>query len=238
MAINRTQLNKDEREIEIKFESLRMKGLLALPAHAKGLVLFAHGSGSSRWSPRNNFVARELQKTGMATLLMDLLTEEEESDRGNVFDIELLAQRLNLAKAWLSEQPTTQSLAIGFFGASTGAGAALVAAAQNPENIFAVVSRGGRPDLAEKYLHEVQAPTLLIVGGLDTMVIGLNQQAFRRLKCEKKMEIVPGATHLFEEVGTLEHVARLATQWFATHSITPKTKASPRSQEKLRPPPP
>lgn len=233
MATGRSQLNKDEQEVVVQYENVRLNGILGIPAKAKGIVIFAHGSGSSRWSSRNNFVARELQKTGMATLLMDLLTEDEESDRGNVFDIDLLAMRLIYAKNWLSEQPATQSLPVGYFGASTGAGAAIVAAAMEPENIFAVVSRGGRPDLAVHKLRDVQAPTLLIVGGLDSAVIDLNRQAFAQLKCAKKMEIVPGATHLFEEPGTLEQVAKLATHWFA--SSLKSQRVGPRPQ---RPPNP
>lgn len=211
------KLNRNEQEVVIKLPEIHLNGILAVPPKAKGIVVFAHGSGSSRLSIRNNFVARELQKIDMATLLMDLLSEDEESDRGNVFDIDLLAHRLVSTKAWLSEQIATRPLPIGYFGASTGAGAALAAAALEPQNIFAVVSRGGRPDLAAQKLREVRTPTLLIVGGLDSMVIDVNREAYSQLRCEKKMEIVPGATHLFEEQGTLEQVARLATKWFASH---------------------
>lgn len=217
------KLNKDEQEVVIKLKETQLNGILAVPPKAKGIVVFAHGSGSSRLSIRNNFVARELQKIGMATLLMDLLSEDEESDRGNVFDIDLLAHRLVSAKAWLSEQIGTRALPVGYFGASTGAGAALVAATMDSKNIFAVVSRGGRPDLAAQKLREVRTPTLLIVGGLDTMVIELNRDAYSQMHCEKKMEIVPGATHLFEEQGTLEQVARLATKWFASHVASQTT---------------
>lgn len=227
-------MNRDEQEVVIKINDIQLSGILALPPHAKGIIIFAHGSGSSRLSIRNNFVARELQKTGMATLLMDLLTEEEASDRSNVFNIDLLAHRLVFAKRWLSEQPATQNFPVGYFGASTGAGAALVAATLDAENIFAVVSRGGRPDLAEEALRDVTSPTLLIVGNQDTMVVDLNREAYAQLRCEKKLELVPGATHLFEEPGTLEQVARLATKWFASHVslLRGKAKSLPSRQEK------
>ncbi|NOU10707.1 MAG: alpha/beta hydrolase [Nitrospira sp.] len=178
------------------------------------MVVFAHGSGSGRLSPHNNFVARQLQRDGLATLLLDLLTEEEADDQHKVFDIDLLADRLLLAKDWLEAEPRTQHLKIGYFGASTGAGAALQAAAREPANVKAVVSRGGRPDLAEPYLPSVTAPTLLIVGGHDEPVIEMNQAAYELLTCEKQLIIVPGATHLFEEPGTLEQVAEQASRWF------------------------
>lgn len=216
MKTGRSQLNKEEKEVVINYKNIRLNGILAVPSGAKGIVVFAHGSGSGRWSSRNNFVARELQKARLGTLLMDLLTPDEESDRANVFNIEALAQRLVFAKKWLSEQSATKSLKVGYFGASTGAGAALYAAAEEPENIFAVVSRGGRPDLAASELEHVLAPTLLIVGGDDTVVIDLNRQAYGHLNCQKKIEIIPGATHLFEEPGTLEQVADLASHWFTT----------------------
>jgi putative phosphoribosyl transferase len=182
------------------------------------VVAFAHGSGSGRFSPRNNFVARHLQQNGLATLLLDLLTPDEADDRRKVFDIDLLADRLLLAKAWLEEEPRTRNLGIGYFGASTGAGAALQAAARDPLKIQAVVSRGGRPDLAESYLASVTAPTLLIVGGDDEPVIEMNQSAYDLLTCEKKLIIVPGATHLFEEPGTLEQVADHAGKWFQRYA--------------------
>jgi len=220
-------LTKNEKEIVITSQDLQLNGILSVPPKALGLVLFAHGSGSSRWSRRNHFVARELQKNGFATLLMDLLTPGEENQRDFVFDIDLLAERLIAAKIWLSKQAATQYLKIGYFGASTGAGAALVAAAQDPQNIFAIVSRGGRPDLAGRALPRVQAPTLLIVGGDDTIVIDLNQQAFSLLRCEKQLKIIPGATHLFEEPGTLEQVASFATQWFRSHVISHEVGISP-----------
>lgn len=196
-----------------------LPGDLVVPPNATGIVLFAHGSGSSRMSPRNRYVAAMLHEGGLGTLLMDLLTpNEEEVDeltREFRFDIGLLARRLVRAAEWLSEQPSTGALDIGCFGASTGGGAALVAAAERPELIRAVVSRGGRPDLAGPALSRVKAPTLLIVGGRDREVIEMNRAAFDQLGCEKRLEIVPAATHLFEEPGTLDEVARLARDWFA-----------------------
>jgi putative phosphoribosyl transferase len=206
-----------EREVEIPSGRRRLCGILHVPAGAGGVVAFAHGSGSGRFSPRNQFVAQVLQKAGLATLLLDLLEEEEADDRGKVFDIELLAERLQSAAEWLSRDPASSALRLGYFGASTGAGAALVAAAREPALVGAVVSRGGRPDLAQGYLADVQAPTLLIVGGYDDVVIELNEQALRQLRCPKELVIVPGATHLFEEPGTLEEVARLAKDWFVRH---------------------
>ena len=198
-----------------------LEGNLGVPEGATGIVLFAHGSGSSRHSPRNRYVAVVLRDAGLATLLIDLLTpEEEEVDlrtRHLRFDIGLLAKRLVGATDWLTQNPDTQSLRIGYFGASTGAGAALVAAAKRPKEVGAVVSRGGRPDLAGEALRQVRAPTLLIVGGNDLPVIGINQEALGQLSVEKKLEIVPGATHLFEEPGALEEVARLAAGWFVRY---------------------
>ena len=195
-----------------------LEGNLTIPDGAHEIVLFAHGSGSSRHSPRNRFVAAELQRDGLATLLIDLLTpEEEEADlrtRRLRFDIGLLADRLVMTTDWLAQEPDTRSLKVGYFGASTGAAAALVAAAERPAYVGAVVSRGGRPDLAAAALPRVQAPTLLIVGGEDGPVIGMNEEAFRLLRIEKKLVVVPGATHLFEEPGALEKVARLASDWF------------------------
>lgn len=207
-----------EREVRVRAGAVELDGNLAVPAGARGLVLFAHGSGSSRHSPRNRFVAGELQRAGLGTLLVDLLTPEEE--RVDVrtahlrFDIGLLAERLAAATGWLRGEAGTRSLKMGYFGASTGGGAALVAATQRPESVQAVVSRGGRPDLAGSFLPRVQAPTLLIVGGDDQPVIQLNEEALAQLTCEKELVIVPGATHLFEEPGTLEEVARLAAGWF------------------------
>jgi putative phosphoribosyl transferase len=191
---------------------------LTVPHGAKGVVLFAHGSGSSRHSPRNRYVAGVLNKAGLATLLIDLLTPQEDEERANRFDIGLLVERLTGAVRHLQAEPRTAKLPIGVFGASTGAGAALELAAARPEQVRAVVSRGGRPDLASHAaLSSVKAATLLIVGGDDTGVIELNEQAYAALGCEKRLEIVPGATHLFEEPGTLEEVARLAAQWFTRH---------------------
>lgn len=195
---------------------------VVVPVNARGLVIFAHGSGSSRFSSRNRFVAGELQRAGFATLLLDLLTaREEEVDlrtRHLRFDIGLLASRLVEATNWASEAPEVKALKLAYFGASTGAAAALIAAADLPEKIRAVVSRGGRPDLAGTALKRVAAPTLLIVGGEDTQVIDLNRQAMDQLECEKKLEIVPGASHLFEEPGALEQVATLASGWLKEHA--------------------
>ncbi|MHB9101294.1 MAG: dienelactone hydrolase family protein [Sulfuricella sp.] len=198
--------------------TISLEGMLELPENATGVVLFAHGSGSSRLSPRNNYVARVLREAGLGTLLIDLLTQHEDTDYATRFDIPLLTRRLLAATRWLQSEPATRSLAIGYFGASTGAAAALQAAAEEGRKITAVVSRGGRPDLAgEESLNRVAAPTLLIVGGFDDVVIGLNQAAYRLLKCEKELVIVPGATHLFEEPGTLEQVAHHAAHWFSQY---------------------
>jgi putative phosphoribosyl transferase len=195
---------------------LKLPGTLCLPAPPTGLVLFAHGSGSSRHSPRNAFVASVLHESWLGTLLFDLLTEQEATDRVNVFDIGLLAERLLAAIRFVGELEHTRHLPIGLFGASTGAAAALVAAAREPK-VGAVVSRGGRPDLAGRKLRAVRVPTLLIVGELDTEVLALNEQASALLDCEKRLAVVPGATHLFEEPGTLDEAARLAAEWFAKH---------------------
>jgi len=193
-----------------------LEGDLMVPAGAPGVVLFAHGSGSSRHSPRNRHVAKALQGAGLGTLLFDLLTPDEAEDRANVFEIPFLARRLVLARDAVRRQRVARGLVIGYFGASTGAAAALVAAAGDPM-VRAVVSRGGRPDLAHDALPRVTAPTLLIVGGDDGPVIELNQAAYRLLACEKRLEIVPGASHLFEEPGTLDEVVRLAIDWFGRH---------------------
>ncbi len=206
-----------EKPVKIPVEGVTLEGDLVLPEKPKGIVLFAHGSGSSRLSPRNTFVARVLQKAGVATLLFDLLTEKEDMVYETRFDIPLLAQRLVAATRWAISQKETQGLSIGYFGASTGAAAALIAAAELQDTIQAVVSRGGRPDLAMEHLARVKAPTFFIVGGFDDVVIELNQKAYDHLTSEKKMEIVPGATHLFEEPGTLEQVADLARDWFVKH---------------------
>jgi putative phosphoribosyl transferase len=204
--------------VRIPLGAITLEGELYLPEHATGVILFAHGSGSSRHSSRNQFVAGELHAAGLATLLMDLLTREEEAidqHSGHLrFDIPLLAQRLVVATHWLAEEPSTRSLRIGYFGASTGGGAALMAAAAEPDRIGAVVSRGGRPDLAGPALSRVWAPTLLIVGALDLQVLELNRAAMERIPAEPRLEIVPRASHLFEEPGTLEIVARLARDWF------------------------
>lgn len=205
------------RDVQIPTHNAMILGSLDTPAQAVGVVVFAHGSGSGRHSPRNQFVAKQLRAGGLATLLIDLLTEPEEADRNNVFDIRLLARRLTLAARWLRQQPETRSLPIGYFGASTGAGAALVAAAEHPALVRAVVSRGGRPDLAAAALPLVEAPSLLIVGGDDDVVIELNRQAQQQMTAECELVIVPGATHLFEEPGTLEQVADLAQGWFLKH---------------------
>jgi putative phosphoribosyl transferase len=206
-----------------------LEGNLGVPDGARGVVLFAHGSGSGRHSPRNRYVAQTLRGAGLATLLIDLLTpEEEEVDlrtRHLRFDIGLLAERLVGATDWLAQDPDTRDLPVGYFGASTGAGAALVAAAQRQDIVGAVVSRGGRPDLAADDLSRVRAPTLLIVGGNDVPVIGMNREALAQLRAEKKLEIVPGATHLFEEPGALEEVARLAAGWFVRY-LSPGTGTS------------
>ena len=211
--------NHVEQLVYIPINSLKLEGSLALPKQSLGIVVFAHGSGSSRFSPRNNFVARALREAGLGTLLMDLLTEEEDAVYETRFNINLLTERLLLATRWLQEQPVAKNLVIGYFGASTGAAAALSAAAAKGSKIGAVVSRGGRPDLAEEALASVQSPTLLIVGGNDHLVIKLNRDAYAELKGKKKLVIVPGATHLFEEPGALEEVARLATDWFKQYLI-------------------
>lgn len=204
-----------EQIVHISVDSVQLEGALALPEQAQGLVVFAHGSGSSRFSPRNNFVARILREARIGTLLLDLLTEEEDTIYASRFAIDLLTERLLLVTSWLQGQPQTQHRAIGYFGASTGAAAALKAAATVGFGIGAVVSRGGRPDLVGEALARVQSPTLLIVGGSDQVVLQLNRQAYAQLQAPKQLVVIPGATHLFEEPGALEEVARLATQWFS-----------------------
>ncbi|MFL5802361.1 MAG: dienelactone hydrolase family protein [Roseiflexaceae bacterium] len=215
----RVDVSHGERLVHVLVGPVTLEGNLHLPANARGLVLFAHGSGSSRHSPRNRFVAGVLQAGGLATLLIDLLTPDEERIDIRTahlrFDIGLLAERLAGAAEWLKQQPDTHNLRIGCFGASTGGGAALLAAAQHPDLVDAVVSRGGRPDLAGPALPHVKAPTLLIIGGHDAPVIRMNEEAFAQLRGVKRLEIVPGATHLFEEPGTLEQVAHLARDWFS-----------------------
>lgn len=208
----------EEMPVRIHAGPVVLQGDLSVPEGASGIVLFAHGSGSSRKSPRNRFVASELRQARLATLLMDLLTEDEEVEDAYTgylrFDIELLARRLVDATLWLAEQEELAMLRIGYFGASTGAAAALVAAASLPDHISAVVSRGGRPDLAGRSLSRVRAPTLLIVGGDDRLVLELNQEALSQLRCEKELKVVPEASHLFEEPGALDTVAELARDWF------------------------
>lgn len=199
--------------------SLALEGILTLPKGPAGLIIFAHGSGSSRLSPRNSAVALAMAEAGFATLLFDLLTEREALDKRNVFDIPLLGARVVEAVDWACEEHSLRLLPLGLFGASTGAAAALVAAAARPAQIAAVVSRGGRPDLAARHLANVRAPTLLIVGGRDDVVIELNESAYQELGCEKRIHIIAGATHLFEEAGALEEVVEEATAWFATHLI-------------------
>jgi dienelactone hydrolase len=208
-------------EVHIQAGHAVLSGTLTIPENAVALVLFVHGSGSSRHSPRNQFVARTLNDAGLSTLLFDLLTPEEEAidtyTREHRFNIGLLAERLVHATQWTKQQEQTRNLRIGYFGSSTGAAAALVAAAEIPQDVGAIVSRGGRPDLAGGALPKVQAPTLLIVGGNDDIVIELNEMARDQMRCEVKLEIVPGATHLFEEPGALEQVAKLASDWFVSH---------------------
>src|SRR5438105_3620915 len=213
-----------EQTVLIPIEDAELQGQLNVPARAHGLVIFAHGTGSSRHSPRNKYVAKFLQQHAFGTLLLDLLTaqeEETESPAGEMrFNIELLSGRLASAAAWVRQNRYTSILPAGYFGASTGSAAALIAAARAPENVRAVVSRGGRPDLAASFLSRVRAPTLLIVGGADTAVIRMNEHAMEHLAATKKLEIVPGAAHLFEEPGALEKVAALAAEWFTRHLST------------------
>ncbi|GGZ98165.1 phosphoribosyltransferase family protein [Streptomyces echinoruber] len=207
----------EDREVDVRAGAVVLRGQLTVPGDAVGVVLFAHGSGSSRNSPRNRFVAAGLNRAGLGTLLFDLLTEEEGDDRANVFDTGLLARRLADATGWLRGRPEYEGLPVGYFGASTGAAAALWAAGEPGARVAAVVSRGGRPDLAGPRLPAVTAPTLLIVGGLDRVVLDLNRDAQARLRCENRLAVVPGATHLFEEPGALEQVTDLARDWFTDH---------------------
>ena len=224
----------EERLVRVATGSVTLEGNLSMPEKARGIVLFAHGSGSSRHSPRNRYVARLLNEAHLATLLVDLLTLEEEAIDARTarlrFDIRLLADRLVGVTDWLTQQPLTQQFRIGYFGASTGAAAALVAAAERPDAVGAIVSRGGRPDLAGPALPYVRAPTLLIVGGNDVQVIELNRAALAQLRCEKQLVIVPGATHLFEEPGALDEVARLAREWFERHLKQAEAGASKNRQ--------
>lgn len=206
-------------EVQIASDHQLLQATLVWPESSRGIVVFAHGSGSSRYSPRNRFVASSLNEAGFATLLLDLLTECEAEDRSRVFDIQLLAERLVAAVRWLELCPPATDLPVGLFGASTGSAAAMIAAANLGGRIAAVVSRGGRPDLAEQYLAQVVAPTLLIVGGDDEPVLSWNRESLDQLRCEKQIEVVPGATHLFEEPGALEQVAQQACRWFALHLL-------------------
>jgi len=227
-----TEATGEDDLVQVTAGDVRLEGNLSIPAEAHGLVLFAHGSGSSRHSPRNRYVAQVLREKGLATQLIDLLTAEEEAVDVHTahlrFNIDLLAERLVGATDWLAQERNAGRLALGYFGASTGAAAALVAAAQRPEGVQAVVSRGGRPDLAGNALPQVRAPTLLLVGGEDFPVIAMNRQAMAKLGADKKqLVIIPGATNLFEEPGTLEEVARLAAEWFTQHlSQSPATATS------------
>ncbi len=225
LPVNKTSGEAQEQLVWVSAGPITLEGNLSVPKGAVGIVLFAHGSGSSLHSPRNRYVAQVLREAGLATLLIDLLTSDEEAVDIHTahlrFNIGLLAERLIGATDWLVQNPDARNLHAGYFGASTGAAAALVAAAERPDTIGAVVSRGGRPDLAGHALPRVKAPTLLIVGGNDIPVIDINREALEQLPSEKKLVIVPGATHLFEELGTLEEVARLATDWFVRH-LSPK----------------
>ena len=213
--------------VQIWLDGISLYADLALPEGAKSIVIFAHGTGSSRFSPRNRAVAADLQNAGIATLLLDLLTQQEEQAEGisgrHRFDIGLLSSRLAVATAWVAEREELRSLSVGYFGASTGAAAAVVAAAMFPTAVSAIVCRGGRPDLAGPAIKIVTAPTLLIVGGLDTTVIAVNEKALAQMECTKKLEIVPGATHLFEEPGAMERVSNLAVHWFEKY-LTPRAR--------------
>jgi putative phosphoribosyl transferase len=213
-----TAVTSVAKDVRIHVDDVALEGLLAIPTKASGVVIFAHGAGSSRWSPRNVAVANSLRADGrLGTLLFDLLSEDEDVDYSRRFDIELLTGRLTAVTRWLHDQPSMQDLRIGYFGASTGAAAAIRAAAALGEGISAVVSRGGRPDLALEALDEVRAPVLLIVGGHDPVVLDLNRQAYDAIRAEKALEIVQGATHLFEEPGAIEQVSELAAAWFERH---------------------
>jgi putative phosphoribosyl transferase len=229
-----TDTEVTERLIAMPVGERTIRGVLSLPRNAEGVVVFAHGTGSGRLSPRNQYVAGVLEEAGLGTLLIDLLEDEEAQERKTVFDIELLASRLQCASDWLKHDPETRGLRQGYFGASTGAAAALLAAARHPNRIGAVVSRSGRPDLAWNNLPDVAAPTLLIVGGEDDAVPWLNQKALSQLGCLKELVVIPGATHLFQEPGALEDVAYLAARWFGRHltrgnpPLDPKLQFGPR----------
>lgn len=225
-----------EIEIETKIKDIKLRAVLGEPVAPTGLIIFAHGSGSGRLSPRNQFLAETFNRHGLATLLADLLTEQEAKDRKNVFDIELLAQRVVALTEWAGLHPDFQNIPLGYLGASTGAAAALIAATRAPDQVRALVSRGGRPDLASSYLDKVECPVLLLVGGHDEGVIELNQEAFSKLKSEKELEIIPGATHLFEEPGALEKVADRSLHWFAENFRLEKI-AEQRPEDNFSPPP-
>ena len=212
-----TKAQHGSKEVLIPAGLVSLEGILDLPENSARVVVFAHGSGSSRLSPRNRFVATELSRRGIGTLLLDLLTPEEDGTYRTRFDINLLATRLTAVTKWLKARPDLKTLTVGLFGASTGAAAALRTAAETGSDVHAIVSRGGRPDLAGPYLHLVRCPTLLIVGGHDEEVLRLNEAAFAELTCTKQLAVVPGATHLFEEPGKLEEVAQLAGEWFEDH---------------------
>jgi putative phosphoribosyl transferase len=217
VAMTNASLDEDQEVVAIQAGIRKLNGIVNLPSDGKGVVLFAHGSGSGRFSSRNQYVATTLQQAGLATLLFDLLDEQEAEDRTKVFDIKLLAGRLRIASDWVRQQEALASLNLGYFGASIGAAAALIAAARPRTKVKAIVSRGGRPDLAAKALQQVRAPTLLIVGGDDEPVIKLNRLAYAHLRCEKQLKIIPGATHLFPEPGALEEVVIAASSWFKQH---------------------
>jgi putative phosphoribosyl transferase len=216
------------RSVLIDVDPVRLPADLVLPRGAPAVVVFAHGSGSSRLSPRNRAVAERLQRAGLGTLLFDLLSEDEARDRALVFDVDLLSRRLEAAAGWVRRWPGLGHVPVSFFGASTGAAAALVASTRLRDLVAAIVSRGGRPDLAAGALERVRAPTLLIVGGDDPEVLELNREAQRRLRAETRLEVVPGAGHLFEEPGALERVADLAAEWFTAHTVTPARASVPR----------
>jgi len=220
-----------KKEIQIPVDKVILTGLLAVPKETYGLILFVHGSGSSRFSPRNNFVADHLNQGRFATLLIDLLSEQEDSHYETRFDISLLTKRVVSIIEWLKKNEELKELPLGLFGASTGAAAALKAAAQKPDAVKAVVSRGGRPDLAKEALAQVKAPTLLIVGGADFQVIELNEGAYQELHCPKNLEIVPGATHLFEEPGCLLKVAQLAEKWFTLKGMARQSPITTTSEQ-------
>lgn len=206
--------DKIEKTVNIKVDSKTIQGELTIPEESQGLVLFAHGSGSSRFSPRNIYVARILQQNNLATFLVDLLTKEEDLKYENRFNIDLLAKRLVHITKWLKQNEETKELKIGYFGASTGAAAAVIAAVEEKNNVSSIVSRGGRVDLAASQLPEIESPLLLIVGERDDFVLEVNEEALKKLNCTKKISIIPGATHLFEEPGTLDEVAKITTEWF------------------------